>query len=315
MTDGRCSGNEDYRQTLHENAMMNRPPVIRVELRGGLGNQLFQAAAGYALATRLEGELEFELFNFRTRTGREFALTPFPIGGRVIHTKRTFSNRLLRKAEKTLRPFGYIHAPSWKGPVLEEKSYRYDRRIEDVAGSCYLRGYFQSWLYFHNCSTSLKQAFDPFFGASDRAKEFASAMSQDALIVHVRAGDYLKDPKINAVHGVLDADYYHRAIQCMQKKGRASKIYCFSDNMPAALEILKDHTNISFVEGFSAADDLFLMSQGKSHIIANSTFSYWGAWLTRSTEPIVIAPRAWFSKEELKRTDTSDLYPSNWLIM
>jgi len=295
--------------------MMNRPPVIRVELRGGLGNQLFQAAAGFALATRLEGELEFELFNFRARTGREFALTPFPIGGKVIHTNRTFSSRLLRKVEKTLRPFGYIHAPSWKGPVLEEKSYRYDRRIEDIAGSCYLRGYFQSWLYFDNCSASLKQAFDPVFGASDRAKEFASAMSQDALIVHVRAGDYLKNPKINAVHGVLDADYYHRAIEAMREKGRASKIYCFSDNMPAALEILKGQDDISFVEGFSAADDLFLMSQGKSHIIANSTFSYWSAWLAKTSDPYVIAPQAWFSAEELKRTDTSDLFPKDWLTL
>ena len=136
--------------------MTKNQPVIRVELRGGLGNQLFQAAAGYCVGKRVDGDLQFELFNYRTNTGREFALTPFQLSYTVVHTPRSFSHRMLRKAEKALTAFGWTYAPAWKSSTFHEKSYAFDPRILHINDSCYLRGYFQSWRYFESCSADIK---------------------------------------------------------------------------------------------------------------------------------------------------------------
>jgi len=287
-------------------------PLIRVEMRGGLGNQLFQAAAGYALARRLGAELQFELFHYRHSSKRDFGLSAFDHGGEIIQTRRTLSRRLLKKAGNAFGGLGFVYTPGWSGPCLREQSYSYDPRIEKVEGSCYLRGYFQSWRYFESCTPDIKRIFDPARAASTQAIAFAQEMPEDALCVHVRAGDYLKDPKSNAVHGTLPASYYDHAIDFMRALGRAKSIYCFSDNMEAAQGLLQGHQGITFVQGFNALDDMYLMSRAKSHIIANSTFSYWAAFVAGTNDPCVIAPHAWFTEDELKRKSTRDLYPPTW---
>ena len=290
-------------------------PLIRVELRGGLGNQLFQAAAGFSLARRLGGRLQFELTHYKTGALRSFAIDRFQHGAELIQTKRTPLQRLRRRIGKMLPGPFFKEGPGWHGRVLEERDYAYDPRILEITGDCYLRGYFQSWRYFEDCADTLRQAFDPATGASEQARSMADAYIGHTLAVHVRVGDFLQVSKANSVHGTLPAGYYRDALALARAARNISRVLVFSDNIDVARQLVPNGADVDFIEGFSAHDDLYLMSRAHSHIIANSTFSYWSAWLDGRTDPFVIAPRAWLSPEALKKTYIGDLYPQGWILL
>jgi len=289
-------------------------PSIRVELRGGLGNQLFQAAAAFALAKKLNGKLQFEVSNFRSSSLRGYALEPFAPGAEIFNSSRSLAFRGLRQVTKIL-PLPLAIAPQWHGTILQERSYAYDERIEQVRGDCFLRGYFQSWRYFQDCAAEIRRVFAPEMAASQQAKEFVARISPQSLSIHVRAGDFLKNPIANEVHGTLTRDYYERALKLACAARPVDQLLCFSDNASFAREMLQGLGDISFVEGFSQHDDMYLMSRAQSHIIANSTFSYWSAWLDDRADPFVIAPRAWLTPRELKKIYIGDLYPPNWIML
>lgn len=288
---------------------------VRVELRGGLGNQLFQAAMGLSLAKRLQAQLQFELCAYRSESLRGFALTPFSHGADLINTKRSPAGRVLRHLSKVL-PNGWLSvAPNWRGSILQEHDYAYDERIEHVSSDCYLRGYFQSWRYFAKDPGLIRRAFDPAQAASPAARDYAASMGDNALSIHVRVGDFLQNKIANEIHGILGADYYERALQVARKAGYGDRLFCFSDNPWHARKLLGDYKGITFVEGLSQYDDLFLMSGARGHIIANSTFSYWAAWLDGKTDALVISPRAWLTPKALKTTYIGDLYPPGWIML
>lgn len=288
---------------------------IRMELRGGLGNQFFQAAAALSLAKRLKAQLQFELFTYRSESLRGYALSPFPLGADLINTRRTPLARVLRHLGKALPDGWLMVAPAWGGDILQERDFAYDERIEQVSGDCYLRGYFQSWRYFAHDAAMIRQLFDPQLAASPVAKDYAASMGDNALSIHVRAGDFLLNPKANQVHGTLGSEYYANAIRLARESGYGDKVFCFSDNIDHARKILEGAGEVIFVEGFSQYDDLYLMSCARGHIIANSSFSYWAAWLDDKARPLVIAPRAWFAPNYLKKTYIGDLHPPGWVLI
>ncbi len=289
-------------------------PRIRVELRGGLGNQLFQAAAAYSLAKRIDARLQFEVSNFRSASLRGYALQPFAHGAEIFNSPRSLPYRALRQLAK-LAPSGILKvAPDWDG-IFEEQSYAYDARLETLQGDWFLRGYFQSWRYFNDCAAQIRQTFSPLIAASQAAKDYAANISPHSLSIHVRAGDFLKNPVANEVHGTLGRDYYQRAIKLARAARPCEQLLCFSDNTPFARDLLQGCGDITFVEGFSQHDDMFLMSCAQSHIIANSTYSYWSAWLDGRDDPFVVAPRAWLTERALRETYIGDLYPPDWIML
>lgn len=290
-------------------------PLIRIELRGGLGNQLFQAAAALNLARRIGAAVEFDVSRFHSNHARGYALGPFPHGATAVPARLTIIAKAQRRLAKIWRAFGFDVVQSWQGPILHERSYSYDDRILSISDSCYLSGYFQSWRYFTDIADELKETFDPSIAASQSAKDFATRIGPNDLSIHIRAGDYKSNPEARAIHGVLPADYYHKAMQLAETSSGYEKTFCFSDSSDEARRLLGGHPGVTFVEGFSSHDDLYLMSRCRSHIIANSTFSYWGAWLGRDPGGIVIAPKAWFTEQHLKRVDVSDLYPPDWATL
>ena len=259
--------------------------------------------------------MQFELFNYRSNGLRGYALTPFPHGAKIHTSKRTFSYRVRRKASKLLKFDSLQCAPDWPGLVFEERSYRYDERISEINGPAYLRGYFQSWRYFEEHAAELRNIFDPMRAASDAALRFAAEMGPHAIAVHVRAGDFLNAREANQTHGTLDWEYYDRALDVVRAAFPDTKLYCFSDNHDHARQLLGGQLGIVFVHGFSMYDDMFLMSRAASLVMANSTFSYWSAWLSHSADTMVVAPRAWLTPEALARIDTRDLYPPKWIVI
>ena len=138
-------------------------------------------------------------------------------------------------------------------------------------------------------------------------------MSQlNAVSLHVRRGDYLSNPKSKAAHGTCSPEYYRAAIRHMAEVTKQPCFFVFSDDMDWVRQHLQIDYECQYIEhnsGTESYNDMRLMSLCRHHIIANSSFSWWGAWLNQRTDKIVIAPQQWFMNDNV----TQDLYPQGWV--
>ena len=285
----------------------NKAPIY-LRLMGGLGNQLFQYAAGRALADRLRVELVLDdRYLVRKSQHTSLALDAFNIRARVMDTaeRKLFSEgkiRLARWFKKLIRPFG---------KVLWQTQYNYDPALEILPAGCLLSGFWQTERYMHNIH-QLRLDFVlkvPLAASAQKVSEVIDAFESVAL--HVRRGDYLKDQKTIARHGVCSQSYYQSAVDLVLAKKPMAEFFVFSDDpewVKAHLKLPPQCTYVS-AANIAAEEDLVLMSGCKHQIIANSTFSWWGAWLNNSCDKIVVCPNPWFDDPSI---DTQDQLPVNW---
>ena len=288
-------------------ALMSNQPLIRVELLGGLGNQLFQAAAGYALAARLGGQLELDVSRLQ-KGARRYELAGLAHGGTVIGEKQSLVARLTRNIGLK-QPWG------WKGATFSEPAYWYQSAFEHLDHSTYLSGYFHSERYFGAQADAIRNAFSLAQKLSSAAIAFAKKLDGDTLAVHVRIGDFKAQSHFSAVHGTLSPDYYRAAIAHAIAAKPIARIFLFTDTPDAAASLMPEGVDFEIVRGFSGPEDLHLMSLARHHIIANSTFSWWSAWFDPRPDKLVIAPKAWLTPEALAKTDITDLYPQGWITL
>ncbi|MBY0432606.1 MAG: alpha-1,2-fucosyltransferase, partial [Cyclobacteriaceae bacterium] len=188
----------------------------------------------------------------------------------------------------------------------------------------YLSGYWQSEKYFSPVSVVIRDQFIPARPLDERNTALQTQMqSQNSVAVHVRRGDYASASAYNSFFGVLPLQYYNLAMAEIVKTISNPVFYFFSDDpswckqhMPVGQAVFVDHNT-----GENAYKDLVLMSSCKHAIIANSTFSWWGAWLNRNPDKVVIAPRTWFQSSYLTKKEpvypsryynTKDLIPATW---
>ena len=296
--------------------------MITVSLMGGLGNQMFQYAAGKALAERhgVSLALALDISGFRYKP-RPFLLDQLRVpeadacseqvkAPEVFDKWKVRIDRLLVRAglsRLALSPQDYC-----------EPDFHYDPAFEALGPHTTLFGYFQSERYFGSIAESLRDLFAP-------RKPLAGEMfgriqaSRLPISVHVRRGDYL-NPGTVEVHGILGEPYYRQALGRLERAtGREAELFVFSDDPPASEQVLNfvPRSRLVHVRGEPDRpwEDMALMARCRHHIIANSSFSWWGAWLNRSPDKVVIAPRAWFAPNVLKKRNTCDLYPPGWLII
>jgi hypothetical protein len=148
---------------------------------------------------------------------------------------------------------------------------------------------------------------------SKEAKAMAEIINKEknSVSLHVRRGDYVSNPDANKYHGTKGLDYYIAALARVNKSQKDSTVFVFSDDIAWCKKNLKlKAKKVVWVDGKnSPIEDIYLMSLCKSNIIANSTFSWWGAWLNSNPKKIVVAPKVWFSDSNI---DTSDLIPADW---
>jgi hypothetical protein len=298
--------------------------MIRVSLFGGLGNQMFQYAAGKAVANRHGVELSLDLSGFRADHLRSFVLNslrvpetapdPSPAPG----TGYFFRARRRQRIERVLGLVGLPKLPSFSGGYLEPH-FHYDPVFATLGPNTELFGYFQSERYFAAIADEIQKYFQPREPLGSIASEVAREISDSALpiSVHVRRGDYLQSATA-AVHGVLDKEYYRKALAEMDGRlGGNSRLFVFSDDLDAAARVLGfvPEQRVTFVRSDPGRpwEDMILISKCRHHVIANSSFSWWGAWLNRSPDKIVVAPHAWFTERGLQTRDTRDLYPAGWI--
>jgi hypothetical protein len=174
-----------------------------------------------------------------------------------------------------------------------------------------LDGYFQSFKYFDSCENQIRNELKPpaLDGAYNRSLVEAISSKQSAIL-HVRRGDYVTNPKAKKTFAECTIDYYRRALDYLPAN---SRVFVFSDDILWAKQNLNlGETAVFIGDGTprSGIDDLKLMSLGQHHIIANSTFSWWGAWLAGPNKGLTIAPARWFVDEAII---DSDLFPNDWV--
>jgi hypothetical protein len=247
--------------------------MTSLNIMGGLGNQLFQIATTYAYAKDNNFEYGFDL-----------SKTLLPLQG---HPAIDYIDSLYQNLPQINHGdylFNDYHAPSWEYSPIPPK----DNMI--------LNGYFQSPKYFDHRRTEICDLFLKGDIVSTALKGLLMTyhpILRESISVHVRRGDYIKFPNI---HPMLDIDYYVRAIDLIIKTTGAKQILIFSDDIEWCKNNFKQ-TNEYFIEGLTDVGSLCLMSLCAHHVIANSSFSWWGSYLTTHVNKVVVAPKKWFGNK------------------
>ncbi|MBU4176661.1 MAG: alpha-1,2-fucosyltransferase [Proteobacteria bacterium] len=288
--------------------------MIIVRIMGGLGNQMFQYAAGRRLAAIHGAVLKLDISDFTNYTLHDYGLSAFNIKEAIATQeeirlfKEPETSSLKKKIKKLL---GY---PNKLGIThIRESQYHFDPAILTMHDSVYLDGYWQSEKYFSDISVIIRNEFTATSPQTGRNLALAQHMAScESISLHVRRGDYVTDEKTNTIHGTCDLDYYVRCIERVAQKVRRPCFFIFSDDPEWAeknLHITHQATFISHNGPKKNYEDLRLMSQCRHHIIANSSFSWWGAWLGQHQDTIVYAPKRWFNSPLF---NTQDLLPETW---
>lgn len=293
--------------------------AVYVRLKGGLGNQMFQYAAGLSLADRCGCPLKLDLSYFPNDPLREFGLDAFGISDAVSSTEETAAFAIDSGWRRKLgKAFGrpYLLLPDG---LFFEPHFHFAEEIFTRTPPILLDGYWQSERYFADHTDDIRAAFSSAPPISHLWHETRDriAAAPTPVSIHVRLGDYVTGKAASKMSGSCTPDYYRRAIDTMDRALDEPLYFIFSDEPQRAAELLGFPDRCIVVAGSPdrPADDLALMSACRHHIIANSSFSWWGAWLNPASDKFVIAPRLWFSREYLRKYDTSDLYPENWMTL
>ncbi|EAU52763.1 alpha-1,2-fucosyltransferase [Rhodobacterales bacterium HTCC2255] len=283
--------------------------MIYTRIRGGLGNQLFQYSAARSLADYLNVSLGLDTREFDENSPYKMSLNHFNI-------RADLNPPDLIKHKKDGK-IAYIidHIKGNQKKVYKEPFLSFDKNLFSNVDGTYLKGYWQSEKYFLRnrknilSDINLIKKTDKF--NTINLKEIKKSTS---ISLHIRRGDYLSNESYNETHGICSLSYYTDAVEYIKNRlGENIKVFAFSDDPDWVLENLKLSVDIKIINNNTSAnsfEDLRLMLNCDHNIIANSSFSWWGAWLNQNPEKIVISPKKWYNKKQLQN---ADIVPSSWL--
>lgn len=289
--------------------------MIIVKLIGGLGNQLFQYALGRHLAHINNTELKLDISGFEEYKLHAYSLNHFNIIENIATKKEINSfKKYQRKPGKLWFPYNRLIAD--ENRYFQEKQFHFDPRVLKLAGDVYLDGYWQTEKYFREIKDTLLKEIVVKTPLTGRDLEIANEIEDtNAVMVHIRRGDYVTNSQANIIHGTCGLDYYSEGISIIAKNVANLHIFVFSDDHEWVKNNIKFEYPTTYVDHNKADknyEDLRLMSLCKHHIIANSSFSWWGAWLSQNPDKIVIGPSEWFRTKKTN-VDTNDVIPESWI--
>ena len=265
--------------------------MIIVRIVGGLGNQMFQYA--YAKALSLQGyNVKLDISKFRK----------YKLHGGYQLDKYKIDLELANSISIILGKIGIKKS-------LKEKSLLFDKKLKSLKGNEYIKGYFQTEKYFEEIRNTLLTEFIINQELSEPTNKVAKQISsyKNSCSLHIRRGDYISDKKANNVHGTCSLDYYNRAINLINEKHENTHFFVFSDDINWTKENLKI-TNAFYVDIKSIPhEDMYLMSLCTNNITANSSFSWWGAWLNKNDNKTIIAPKQWYLNRK------NEIASKNWI--
>lgn len=278
--------------------------MIIVRLEGGLGNQMFQYAVGRRLSIHYNVPLALDISAYTT--SREAYLTPrnyelgifnLPVTQIKTHEQlhkyylypRTFWERMVGKVNRLIDHFNVVY----------ESNTKYSNNLLHAGSNCYLIGYWQNEKYFSEIRSILLQDFSfPYTSQPELTDILKEIWTTNSISVHVRRGDYVSNPIFANRYYACEQSYYQEAISLITQKTSESRFFIFSDEP----EWIRHHFN--FISDYKIVHfedpglDMYLMSQCKHNIIANSSYSWWAAWLNQNKAKQVIAPRFWFKDKD-----------------
>lgn len=253
-----------------------------IHLKGGQGNQMFQYA--YARAKGQNGPVVLNTYDLEHPahgdTPRVYALGAFTLASvELICKPRHPLERMFEKVMRRLKR-------DW--------------------------GYWQSPKYFEHIREMLLKDFSLARPLSPAATTYRGQLSENAVSLHVRRGDYVSNPKVQKMYGACSLSYYERAIAKINERVATLQWFVFSDDIAWVKENLSLPASTVFVQGtdLSAAEELWLMSRCRHNVIANSSFSWWAAWLNQNPDKMVVAPEPWF---DYAPAFTRDIIPDTWI--
>jgi hypothetical protein len=287
--------------------------VIIVEILGGLGNQMFQYAMGKSIALKNGVDLKLDIRGFKDYEWHQFGLGNLSISASLatdeeirvfLLREQSFLSRIKRKI---------LNKPSIR---FAEKNLEFDPKFCNIKNPAYLSGYWQSEKYFKEFSEVIRKELTVGIPPSD-SNRYILGQIHDILSIslHIRRGNFVDTETVNKIHGTCSIEYYQEAIDFFGKRFSNPHFFIFSDDISWAkknLFISHEHNFVDINAGRNDYEDLRLMYNCKHHIIANSTFSWWAAWLNPNAEKLIVAPKQWFQDKEMNNSSNS-IIPEEWI--
>lgn len=290
--------------------------MIVSHILGGIGNQMFQYAAGRSLALHLNAHYALDLKDFdgySLHNGYELKRV-FDVPAEAASTEQLKSLLGLRGLPLIKRMLRRQQFNIFRGrQLVVEPHFNFWPKFFSLNSSLYLQGYWQSERYFKSIENLIRKDFSfkkPLVGENLLVAN--RIQKTNAVSLHIRRGDYVTDTKTCTIMSVCDGGYYERAVLYIGNQISNPVFYVFSDDMDWVRQSVRiDYPSvyIDHNKGLDSYIDMQLMSLCKHHVIANSSFSWWGAWLNPRAEKIVVAPKVWFRNGN----NDSDLIPGEWV--
>lgn len=294
--------------------------MIISQLKGGHSNQLFQYAVGRALADKHGTELLLDINWFEMHKDiaapRPYELGVYPLKGQTTDMQSIAviePNQPLGKKTKLLK----LLKPGKFVTMYREQSIAYDQAVLKLPDNTILDGYWQTEKYFKPLRKELLKELEPSAAPSKKNAVIIKQIEDtESVWLHVRRGDYATHAETNAMHGLKDVAYYEKALQTLLKKLPKSRhkhisLFVCSNDIAWCKKNLAFPYPITYVENQLGSDDMRVVKHCKHDILANSTFSWWGAWLNPNPNKIIIAPKQWFNDKTMN--STNDIVPRDWI--
>lgn len=293
--------------------------MIITRLNGGLGNQMFQYAIGKSLSLKHKSNLYLDVFVYKSYlSDRTYELSKaFQGDFRTVvkeDIKELFGPLYINGLDKLTSRQPFLR---FSKKYIKEPSFNFWPGVKDVPADCYLSGYWQSEEYFKGISDQIRKdfIFKPFDSKQNLRMEEKIKCSENSISIHVRRADYISNSKAFLTHGLCPISYYKLAINYFLKTKRNVNFFVFSDDIEWAMSNItirgaeNSFTYISHNKGVDSFNDMALMSLCSFNIIANSTFSWWAAWLNKNKSKKVLCPSKWFADGR----ETTSLIPRSWV--
>lgn len=282
-----------------------------IKLNGGLGNQMFQWALAKMIEEISDMEAYIDMSYFSKNYARPYQLDVFRIKPKIL------SGFLVKLILNIIWRFrGSLNHKTFLGFTLySEEQFNFDKRISRIKPNTYIEGFFQSEKYFKSIEDKVREEFkfDPFPDDNNQKIIHQINNAATSISLHVRRGDYVEKQRYQEQYAQCSLEYYQRAVDYIAQRYPNPTLFIFSDDINWVKRKLKlpyESIYVSHNTGLKSHEDMRLMSLCNHNVIANSSFSWWGAWLNNHKDKIVIAPMKWFNDEKINQ---SDIIPENWV--
>lgn len=293
--------------------------MIIVKLIGGLGNQMFQYAAARQLSLLHQTDLFFDIASFdndnNAYTKRNFELDVFNINIKFC-SKEMLNDFNIQSSTKISRVLQRNFPYFFNNLYAAESGINYQKQFFKFPKNTYLDGFWQSELYFSSIKPVIIKDFELTKNIEGENLQWLNLIqSTNSVSIHVRRGDYITNAIAQSYNGSLGVDYYENAVKLIKSKNLDVSFFVFSDDIEWCEKNINTNSKTYFVNSNKHSNfhlDMFLMSKCNHNIIANSSFSWWAAWLNQNNNKCIIAPKKWFAISSL---DTKDLIPKSWITL